>query len=86
MVGKLSLGAQISKTHIRFRSMDDLESFINAIDKVYEAEDAIFNGYNYKINNPQFNLVKRSQYGNGCDFKHQIIEYRCVNCFIPSKG
>ena len=65
--------------------MDDFESFINAIDKVYEAEDAIFNGYNYKINHPQFNLVNRSQYGKGSDFKHQIIEYRCVTCFTPSK-
>ena len=46
MVGKLSLGAQISKTHTRFRSMDNFENFINAIDKVYEAEVAIFNGYN----------------------------------------
>ena len=35
---------------------------------------------------PQFNKVKGSQYGNGCDFKHEIIEYRGNNCFIPTKG
>ena len=35
---------------------------------------------------PQFNKVKRSQYGNGCDFKHEIIEYRGKNCYIPTKG
>ena len=86
MVGKLSLGDQIRETHIRFRNMDDFESYINAIDEAYEAEDAIFNSYIYKINTPQFNLIYESQYGNGCDFKHQIIEYRGSNCFIPTKG
>ena len=38
-----------------------------------------------KINTPQFNLVIRSQYGNGCDFKHEKIEYRGKNCFTPTK-
>ena len=28
----------------------------------------------------------RSQYGIGCDFKHEIIEYRGNNCFIPTRG
>ena len=59
---------------------------IKAIDQDYQSEDATFNGYIYKINTPQFNLVNRSQYGNGCDFKHEIIEYRGNNCFIPTKG
>ena len=27
-----------------------------------------------------FKIVNRSQYGNGCDFKHEIIEYRGNNC------
>ena len=40
----------------------------------------------YKLNAPQFNKVNRSQYANGCDFKHEIFEYRCENCFIPTKG
>ena len=35
---------------------------------------------------PQFNLGNRSQYGNGCDFKHEIIAYRSNNCFTPTKG
>ena len=39
-----------------------------------------------KINIPQFNLVSRSQYGNGCDFKHEVIEYQGNKCFIPTKG
>ena len=39
-----------------------------------------------KTDTPQFNKVNRSQYGNGCDFKHEIIEYRGNNCFTPTKG
>ena len=86
MVGNLKVGDQIRQTNIRFRNMDDFESYINAIDEGYDAEDAIFIGHIYKIKTPQFNKVNRSQYGNGCDFKHEIIEYRGNNCFIPTKG
>ena len=86
MVGKLSIGDQIRHTHIRFKNIDDFESLINSIDEGYDAEDAIFSGYIYKINIPQLSLVNKSQYGNGCDFKHKIIEYRGKICFIPTKG
>ena len=86
MVGKLSVGDQIKETHIRFKIITDYEAYINAIDEGYETEDAIFNGYFHKMNTSHFNLVERSQYGNGCDFKHEIIEYIGNNCFIPTKG
>ena len=85
-VGILKVGDQIRQTNIRFRNMDDFEAYINSIDEDYDAEDAIFNGHYYKINTQQFNKVNRSQYGNGCDFKHEIIEYRGNSCFIPTKG
>ena len=61
MVGTSKVGDQIRQTHIRFRNITDYEACINAIDEGYDAEDAIFNGYIYKINTPQFNLVNRSQ-------------------------
>ena len=86
MVGNLKVGDQIRQTHIRFRNMDDFESYINTIDEGYDAEDALFNGYIYKLNTPQFNKVNRFQYGNGCSFDKIIIEYRGNNCFIPTKG
>ena len=86
MIRKLAIGDQIKQTNIRFRNITDYEAYINAFDEGYDAKVAVFNGYNYKINTPQFNLVKRSPYGNGCDFKHEIIEYRGNNCFIPTKG
>ena len=86
MVGNLKIGDQIRQTHIRFRNMDDFDSYINSIDEGYDADDSIFNGYIYKINTPQFNKVNRSQYGNGCSFDKIIVEYQGNNCFIPSKG
>ena len=52
MVGNLKFGDQIRQTIFRFRNINDFEAFINAIDQDYESEDAIFNGYNYKINTP----------------------------------
>ena len=85
MVGKLKIGEQVWTTPISFRNISDYESYINSIDEGYEAEDAIFNGYIYKIKTPEFILINRSQYGNGCDFKHEIIETRGINCFIPTK-
>ena len=86
MVGNLKVDDQIRQTNIRFRNMDDFEAYINAIDERCDAEDAVFNGYIFKLDTPQFNEVNRSQYGNGCDFKHEIIEYQGNNYFIPSKG
>ena len=86
MIGTLIVGDQLRQTHIRFRKMIDFETYINSIDQDYDSDDAIFNGYIYKIDTPVFNKVNRSQYGNGCDFKHEIIEYRGNNCFIPTKG
>ena len=86
MVGNVKVGDQVRQTNVRFRNMDDFEAYINAIDQDYDSEDAIFNGYIYELDTPQFKKVIRSQNGNGCDFKHEIIEYRGSNCFIPTKG
>ena len=86
LVGNLKVGDQIRQIRIRFRNITDYEAYINAIDPDYESEDSIFNGYIYEIDTPQFNLVNRSQYGNGCDFKHELIEYRGKDCYIPTKG
>ena len=85
-VGIFKVGDQIRQTHIRFRKIDDYEAYINAIDQNYVSEDALFNGHFYKLNTPQFNKVNRSQYGNGCDIKHEIVEYQCNICYIPAKG
>ena len=86
MVGTLVIGEHVRNTRIRFRNVDGFGFYINLIDDGYDSQDAIFNGHIYQLSTPQFNIVKRSQYGNGCDFKHEIIEY-CGNiCFIPRKS
>ena len=54
MVGKLSTGYQIRETHIRFRIITDIESYINAIDEGNDDEDAFFNGFIFKIDTSQF--------------------------------
>ena len=61
MVGNLKVGDQIRQTHVRFRSMNNFEAYINSIDERFDADDCIFNGYIYKLIAPQFNKVKRSQ-------------------------
>ena len=86
MVGNLKVGDQIRQTHIRFRNISNYEAYINAIDQDYDSEDALFNGYIYKLETPQFNKVNRSQYGNGCSFDKIIVEYRSKSYFIPTKG
>ena len=86
MVGALVVADHIRQTHIRLRNLTDFESYINAIDQDYESQDAVFNGYIYQTDTPQFILVIRSQYGNGCDFQHEIIEYRGKKCLIRTKG
>ena len=86
MVDRIKIDDQTRETHIRFRIIDDYEAYFIAIDQDYESGDAFFNGYFYKINTLQFKLVHRSQYCNGCDFKHEVIDYRGNTCFIPTKG
>ena len=86
MIGKLSIVDQIRETQIRFRNITDYLSYFNSFDERYDAADAILNEYFDEIDSRQLNLVNRSQYGNGCDFKHEIIEYRGKICFIPTKG
>ena len=85
MVGELSNADHIRQTHIRLITITDYELYFNAIDQDHESGDAIINGYNYKINTPQFTLVHRSKYGNSCDFKHQFFEYPGNNCYIRTK-
>ena len=86
MDGDLKVGDQIGQTNTRFKNMDNFEAYITSIGQDYDSEDAIFNGYIYKLDTPQFIKVNRSQNGIGCDFKPEIIEYRGNNCFIPTKS
>ena len=74
------------KTNIRFKNMDDFEKYINAIDVDYDSEDFIFTGYVYKLDTPQFKVVKRIAYGKGSNYMQEIVEYDLQNCYIPTSG
>ena len=84
--GKMIIGPVEYKTNIRFKNMDDFETYINAIDVDYDSEDVIFTGYVYKLDTPQFKVVKRSAYGKGTNYMQEIFEYHGQNCYIPSSG
>ena len=66
--------------------MNDFERYINAIDVDYHSEDVTFTGYVYKLNTPQFNVVRRSDHGKGTDYMQEIVEYRVQNCYTPTSG
>ena len=82
--GLMIIGPIERKTNIRFKYMDDFESYINAIDIDYDSEDVTFTGYVYKLNTPQIKVVKRSAYGEGTNYLQEIVEYHGQNCYIPT--
>ena len=71
-------------TKFRFRSVDDFETYISAIDIDYDSEVLILTGWLDELNTPQSNKVNRSNYGIGTDLKHDIIEFIGNNCYIPT--
>ena len=72
--------------NFRFKHMDDFESYINAIDFDYDSEDVTFTGYIYKLNTPQFNVVKRRAYGKCSNYMQAIVQNYGQNCYIPTSG
>ena len=86
LIGKMIIGPVEHKTNIRFKNMDDFERYINAIDIDYNSDDVIFTGYVYKLDTPQFKVVKRSAYGKGTNHMQEIVEYHGRNCYIPTSG
>ena len=57
IVGKKLRGDLARETHIGFRKISDYEHYIKAIDQNYDSQDAIFNGYIYKMDTPVFNKL-----------------------------
>ena len=43
------------KTNIRFRTVDDCEFYITAIDVIYDSEDTFLTRSVHKLNSPKFN-------------------------------
>ena len=64
------IGEKEQKTNIRFKNVDDFETYLIAIDNSgYGSEDVIFTGWLYKLNTPEIYKVNRSQFARGTDFK-----------------
>ena len=75
-----------NKTIIRFKNIEDFESYLNAIAIEYDSEDVTFTAYVYILNTPQFNVVKGSAYGKCTNYMQEIVEYHGQNCYIPTSG
>ena len=86
IIGSMLIGEIKQKTNLRFKVIDNFETYIVAFDVDYSLEDVIFTGWFYKFSTPQFNMVSRSQYGRGKDFKQDIVEYKGNKCYIPTNG
>ena len=81
------IGELEQKTKIRFKNVDDFETYSNAIDNsCYDSNDVTFTGWLYKLKTPEFNKVNRSQYGRGTGFKQDIVDNIGINCYIPTSG
>ena len=63
------------KQVIDLQTMNDFESYKNAIDVDYDSKDVTFFGYVYKLNKLQFNVIKRCVYSKSTKYMQQIVEY-----------
>ena len=87
LIGSMLIGETEQKTNIRFKNLNDFETFINAIDNEgCHSEDVIFAGWLYKLKTPEFKKVNRSQYARGTDFNQDFVEDIGNNCYIPTSG
>ena len=82
--GAMVIGPVELKTNIRFRKMDDFDSYIDTIDIDYDSEDVTFTGYVLKQKISQFKVVKRSAYAKGTNYMTENVECNGQNCHIPT--
>ena len=80
------IGPVEHKTIIRFRKLDNFESYINTIDIDYDSEDVTFTGYVFKQYRPQLNVVKRSAYSKSTNHNKKFVENHAQNCYLPTSG
>ena len=87
LTGFMLTGEKEQKTNTMFENVKNLETYVNVIDNGGEdSGDFFFTGWLYKLNTTEVNKVSRSQYGEGTDFKQDIVEYIGNNCYIPTIG
>ena len=84
LIGNKTMNKIKRKTDKRFKNMDDFEAYIEKIEGKYDGEDVVFEGDVFKFDKPEFNRVKRSNYGKGSNHLFDIEEYFGTNCYIPT--
>ena len=72
------IGELEQRTTIRFRTFDDFETFIKAIDVDYDSDDVIFTGCWHKLKTHQIKKVKKSQYRRGTDFNKTLLNIEVI--------
>ena len=84
--GLMVVGPVKHKTNIKFRNMDDFASYVGAIYIEYDREDVTVTGYVYKLNTPQFKVVKQPAYAKRTNYMKKNVDYRGQNLFILTCG
>ena len=84
LVGHITINGIKKKTNIRFKNMNDFETYIEKIDEKYDGEDVVFEGDAFQLPQPEFKPIKRSNYGKGTNHLFDIDEYFGTNCYIPT--
>ena len=86
LIGLMIIGPVEGTTYIKFRNMGDFESCIKGINVDYDGENDTFTGYVFYSNTPQINVIKRSAYVKGTNYKEEFVEYYGQNCYITNSG
>ena len=78
------VGEMEPKTNIRYKNIEDFESYNNAIDVDCNSADVFSTRWLFKLNTRDFNKVNRSHYGRCTDLKQWIVEYTGITFYIPT--
>ena len=82
----MNIGPVEHKTDLRFRNLEDFESYIKAIDIDYDNEIVIFTGFVYKVSTHHFNVVERNAYAKGINHMKESAESYGQNVYKPTSG
>ena len=67
---------------MRFKNINDFESYIEKIDEKYDGGDVVFEGDAFQLPQLDFKPLKRSNYGRASNHLYNIQEYFGTNCYI----
>ena len=86
MVGDIIIGEHKQTTAMRFKFIEQFESYVfnNVMD--YIAGDTILTSYVNNLDTPDFNMNFTTNYGKGKDCKQDLFEDIGDNCYNPTSG